>query len=161
MLNWLLRNYQYPQYINMEDVRMKTPLKNKSINSSFDFHKCRQPSKMSHSQKSTRTINSSVEMVFLSVCLISTLISPGENNRNIQTWIILCDPYIKRNLSRSSVKYQIGRNIRILPFESICIDPKVIIVWRVLMFRWIKVHHGIVVDWTVCMIGKGPTLRVN
>lgn len=61
----------------MEDVTRKTVLKNIYIKSSSDFHKWTQPSKMSHSQKRNRTINISVEAVFLSVCIISTLVSPG------------------------------------------------------------------------------------
>ena len=88
MLNWLLGNYQYTQYTNMEDVTRKTVLKNIYIKSFSDFHKWTQPSKMSHSQKRNRTINISVEAVFLSVCIISTLVSPGKK------WCLSCYPYL-------------------------------------------------------------------
>ena len=87
MLNSLLGIYQYTQYSNMEDVTRKTVLKNIYIKSSSDFHKWTQPSKMSHSHKRNRTINISVEAVFLSVCIISSLVSPGEK------WCLSCDPY--------------------------------------------------------------------
>ena len=118
MLNWLLGNYQYTQYTNMKDVTRKTVLKNIYIKSSSDFHKWTQPSKMSHSQKSNRTINISVEAVFLSVCIISTLVSPGER------WCLSCDPYIHFNMyvHISSVASSMYKN-SLLPFESICIDP--------------------------------------
>ena len=101
MLNWLLGNYQYTQYTNMEDVTRKTVLKNIYIKSSSDFHKWTQPSKMSHSQKSNRTINISVEAVFLSVCIISSLVSPGEK------WCLSCDPYkyFHMYVWRRSIKY--------------------------------------------------------
>ena len=118
MLNWLLGNYQYTQYTNMEDVTRKTVLKNIYIKSSSDFHKWTQPSKMSHSQKRNRTVNISVEAVFLSVCIISTLVSPGER------WCLSCDPYIYFHMyvHISSVASSMYKN-SLLPFESICIDP--------------------------------------